>query len=137
MSERNATHLVKQFDGQITVKSPDGIYQDTTGNFSLDAGRPFPTLPEGFIGRTYIPNEKHALTDGASERQQRLPWAPGDDILLTVPELLAAQQARSIVDPGAPLADLRLQAIEALLDRKAADPDATTAEADYQAARNA
>ncbi len=136
MGERDATHLVKQFDGLVTIKNPDGIYQDTVGNFSLDAGTPFPRLPAGFIGRIYIPGEKHSLIARNKQEPQRLPWVPGDDLLFMVADLLASQEARAITDPQAPLSQLRLNALEALLERKAGDADVSVAETDYQAARS-
>ncbi len=125
MGERDATSLVKFFDGEVLIRSPSGQYVDNFAGFELDAGRPVPPMPAGAIGRVYIPGEKHSVTDGVHASPRRLPWAPGDLILSNVPLLLQNQAARIAGQPGGPtpLNALRLSALDALFDERATQPN--------------
>lgn len=125
MSERDAPNLVKFFDGNVLIRSPAGTYVDNFAGFELDAGRAVPQLPPGAIGRVYIPGEKHSVTDGVKAVPRRLPWPPGDTILTNVPTLLQNQAARIAGQPGGPtpLNALRLMALDALFDERAAQPN--------------
>lgn len=121
MSELNAAKLVKFYAGTATLRGPEGEYVDTFENYQLDAGKPPPPLPggRGFIGRTYVPDEFHRLSDGTSDTSQAIPYQVGDQILAGLQQLLDNQAARRALpeDPEVPLAALRIEAIDALMDR--------------------
>jgi hypothetical protein len=134
--EATATELVKIHAGQVIIREGGAQYIDTADNFALDAGEPFPALPPGAIGRSYIPGEKHRTTNGTKATQIAGPWVEGDALLLRVAELIAAKVAREDVPDVPPdaLGVLREAAIEGLLARQAITPFASQAELDYAAA---
>ena len=105
MSESTAFQLVKIHDGAILIRSGDNIYQDTAGNYALDAEEDFPPLPQGDIGRTYIPGERHKTTTGGKATQHPIPWLEGDAILATLASLIAAKVIRTTPPPPPILTD--------------------------------
>lgn len=139
MREVDALELVKFYEDHVVIRSAAGEYVDIEANYTLDAGQPPPVIPAGFIGRTYIPGEKHNLHTGRSNVPQRLPFVEGDTILLTVAALLTAQAARRALAPlpDEPLDSLRLQAIDVLMDERLAAADPPQAVIDYVTARDA
>ena len=136
--EADAIELIKIYDGVVTVRSADGEYIDTADNYALDQGRAFPATPAGFIGRTFVPAEKHNLHTGQKNEPQSLPWGPGINIIAQVAELLAAKAAREAVappaDPG--LNELYNLALESLINERATEPTPPQAVLDYIAARD-
>lgn len=146
MSEVTATHLVKVFEDFVLVRSPDGEYKDTAENYAADAGRSFPPLPtpkagaRPYVGRVYIPGEKHSLLLRGKAEPQRLPWDPGDEILTTVAALLAAQDARRQTEQDATPPDVRqlfVRALEALLEERGGQPNPPEAITEYLHERDA
>lgn len=94
--------LVKIYDGRVLIRSAGMEYGDTLTNFAVDSGEPFDEslppvrLPDGYsiLGRSYIPNEKHRITNGRKAIQLPMPWEYGERLLKRVAELKAAQDAR-------------------------------------------
>jgi len=138
MNEADVAKIVKIHAGAVLIRGPEGEYVDTAANYTLDAGRPFPPLPGQAIGRTYIPNEKHSLYDGRKAAPERLPWAPGDQILTTLQTLLDNQVARKALapDPGESIDALLLGALDALIEERHGEPNVPQAITDYIAARS-
>lgn len=136
MSEATATNMVKVYSGHVTVRAGQVEYHDILANFTLDAGEDFPPLPAGTIGRSYIPGERHSVTNGVKATQLPMPWADGDALLPRAAELVAAKVLREdldIIDPGpVNIRAKRTAALEALLARGALEDDATQEEKDYQ-----
>ena len=102
MSESTASELVKIYDGDVLIRSAGDEYQDSEANYALDAGAPFPVLPEGDIGRTYILGERHKTTTGGKATQHPMPWVEGDAILASLPALVTAQATRTAPPPPLP-----------------------------------
>jgi hypothetical protein len=135
MKESNANQLAKIFSGFVLIRSGNKEYLDTIENFKLDSGEDFESLPNGIIGRSYIPREKHRIVDGIEAIQLPLPWEYGDSLFPRVASLIAAKEARlGIPVPPAPpgLQEKRAAALESVLQRLANGPDASQEEKDYQ-----
>ena len=85
-------------DGFIFVRAPGVTYGDTIANFALDAVSaglaPLPPLPQGTSSRRYIPEQVHALSDGANQSGGEMPWAYGDAAITALTFLLDAKTAR-------------------------------------------
>lgn len=142
MREQDAPQMAKVHDGRVLIRSGGQEYLDTVENFALDAEQPFEALPPSppgrpaYIGRTYIPGEKHNLTDGRKNVPVSETWTFGESLFPRVPELLAAQRARAaipdIVPVRAEAVIKRTLAFEAMMKRRANDPNASQEEKDYQ-----
>lgn len=82
-------------DGLIFVRGENETYSDTVENFAADFGHSLPDLPVGITERFYEPGVRHFLSNGIdSFPLDELSWDYGDLALLSLPTLLAAQQAR-------------------------------------------
>ena len=127
MGEVNATNLVKFYGGMATIRGPEGEYADTLDNYRLDAGKPAPPLPggHGFVGRTYVPDEYHNLSDGVTDQPQPIPYQTGDKILDDLQSLLDNQAAReATASPAGPdLNVLYNAALDAMLEERGTEPD--------------
>ncbi len=141
MSESTATHICKIHDGNVLVRAGALEYLDTAENFALDSGADFPATPAGYIGRSYIPNERHRISTDRKADQLLIPWVDGDAILRAIRATIRAKELRldapvpSPPDTPADVRQKRIFAIEALLARQALEPNATVEEKDYQANR--
>lgn len=133
--EANATQLVKIHAGHVIIRNGRKEYNDTVQNFEMDNGAPMPALPAEWIGESYVPGKWHRITNGTKAVSLEMPWAQGEQLLGKLDGLLAAQQARATIPEPSPDPDINIKraaAMEALLARRAADPDATPEEKDYQ-----
>lgn len=85
-------------DNIVLIRGQNGeLYQDTPENFTLDLGEAYPSLPEGYIERIYVPgpNGRHILTLHTNEAiPQPGPWTFGDYVLSNLNQLLEQQQLR-------------------------------------------
>ena len=91
--------MFQHSDGTIFVRTDTGIYGDTLENFALDFGEAAPSLPEGYIGRIYEPNVRHAISNGESVIGGPLPFDFGDLAIGAIAALLAAKAARETPPP--------------------------------------
>lgn len=96
-------HVPRQHGGgreMVNIMDDNGnAYEDTLANFALDYGSEFPSLPEGDIGREYIPGFRHftynaayELTDGEDV------WRDGDRIIAAVADIWNAREARTALE---------------------------------------
>ena len=81
-------------DGIIYVRGTEKTYKDTPDNFATDLGTTYDGLPDGSIGRIYIPTVRHILSDGSNETNQAVPWAEGDKYIAALDILIANQETR-------------------------------------------
>ena len=105
MSEAATLEIVKLHDKKVLIRFGPMEYKDSLANYTIDAGVDFPALPEGDIGRTYIPGERHKTTSGGKATQHPIPWLEGDAILATLASLIAAKTIRTAPIILPPLTD--------------------------------
>jgi hypothetical protein len=82
-------------EGMIWVRTDDGTYFGTRGDFEFEFGENLEKLPEGALERIYEPGKRHAIQNSDSivaggERE----WSFGDRAIAAFVKLKAAQQAR-------------------------------------------
>ena len=110
-------HVPKQHGGgreMVNIMDDDGnSYEDTLANFALDYGSDFPDLPEGAVGREYIPGFRHFTYNAQYEAVDgENPWRDGDVIIAALADIIAAGEARNEpVEPVLPLEEHRAQAV--------------------------
>jgi len=98
-------------DNSIYVRSdnPEVFYTDTTENFELDFGVPFPPLPSGIDERFYTAGKRHALNviDRGTVDGGPMPWIEGDALVNQLDTALANQNARQQAELDAKVAALQ------------------------------
>jgi hypothetical protein len=82
-------------DGHVYVRTSDGEYADSLGNFILDSGTTLPPMPIGADDQIYIQGKRHAFTgDGNIVEGGPMPWPLGDQIISDVKKMITAQVER-------------------------------------------
>lgn len=140
--ENTASTLFKVHENRITIRDNGVEYHDSLENFVSDSGMEVPPVPGTFkpgfnpIGALYVPGELLRASNGRSSASVPGEWPEALEIIQRITPILEAKEAREkqlpIEDDGALLKAARTQALEALLDRLAQDPNATPEEKDYQ-----
>lgn len=148
-SENDFPRLVKIHAGKVLIRETMDRerfeYKDTVANYKLDSGQEFEPLPEGYIGRTYIPGVKNRYSTGSKQVPIKGGWPFGDSLFPQVTDLLASQDARNNPPPPPPtreeiIARKKGLAVEVLneeaINKRAQDPDVPQEVIDYINERN-
>lgn len=90
--------LFHHHDGFIRIVSDNKVYTDSIENFKVDLSAAmdaeYPGLPDGHVGRYYVPGQSHYFTTGDTAHPQPREWSEGDLYIANIDAFIAAKEQR-------------------------------------------